>query len=220
MIPLRGSRVPRLCAVSGAPASSRAWRRPAAGIDREIGIGRVAEEARDRDVGKPDLAEQPALFGQFALQIVERPGNILRESLLDPRLIARLAPDRGMDALLVEQAPDEDVAEAGVGIFLEPAGAGAVGGRRGEQRRFGKGLVQPGADHAAVGQHQLLVDQHRDSSQRRQSLELRTAEEGRDRIDLVGEPLQRQASGDLADIGADIAADDLHISLPIIRGGV
>ena len=110
-----------------------------------------------------------------------------------------------MDELLVEQAPDEDVAEPCVGIFLEPARAGAVGGLGGEQRMAGIGLVQPGADHRGIAEHQIAMDQHRDAPERREPVELVAAEEGRDRIDLVSEPLQRQAGGDLADIGADVA---------------
>jgi len=47
----------------------------------------------------------------------------LRQCLRDPRLIAGLAPDDRVDHLLVEQAPDEDVAEPRVGIFLQPAGS-------------------------------------------------------------------------------------------------
>ena len=46
--------------------------------------------------------------------------------LLDSGRVAGLAPHQRVDDLLVEQAPDEDVAEAAVGIFLEPAGAGAI----------------------------------------------------------------------------------------------
>ena len=100
--------------------------RPASGIGFEPGIDAVAEEAGDRDVGDADVAEQEAVGGQLALEIVERAGMSSLERLVDPRLVARLAPDQRMDELLIEQAPDEEVAEPGVGIFLEPAGAGAV----------------------------------------------------------------------------------------------
>ena len=101
--------------------------RPAGAVGLDSDMGAVAEEGRDRDVGEADLvAEQPALARQLALQIVELAGEVLAQSLLDPRRVAGFAPDDGVDELRVEQAPDEDVAEAGVGIFLEPAGAGAV----------------------------------------------------------------------------------------------
>src|SRR5439155_17647163 len=45
--------------------------RPARRVDREAGIEGVLEEARDRDVGEADVAEQEAFSPKLALEIVE-----------------------------------------------------------------------------------------------------------------------------------------------------
>ena len=83
-------------------------------------------------------------------------------ALRDPRLIARLAPDQWTDDLLVEEAPNEEIAEARVGILLEPASACAVLGVGGKQRVAGIGLVEIGADHRRVADGEIAVDQHRE----------------------------------------------------------
>src|SRR5690242_20542943 len=77
--------------------------RPALRVGLEPGIGAIAEEARDGDVGKADLAEDEALGRQLALQVVERRGNVLVERLSDPLLVAGLLPDDRPHDLLVEQ---------------------------------------------------------------------------------------------------------------------
>ena len=92
----------------------------------KLGISGVAEEAGDGDVGEADVAEPEASLGRFALEIVERGGNAVIERVADAILVGRFVPDQGPDNALIEQAPDEKVAETGIGIFLEPAGARAV----------------------------------------------------------------------------------------------
>ena len=108
------------------------------------------------------------------------------------------APHSGHAALyelLVEEAPDENVAEARVGIFLQPARSRPVLDVVRQQRPLRIGLVEIGADGGGIAQREIPVDQHGDSPKRAQPLELFAAEEGRDRLDLVGEPLRcRQAS--------------------------
>ena len=71
---------------------------------------------------------------------------------------------------------------------------------------------------------EIAVDQDRDAAERAQAAELVIAEEGRDRVDLVGEALEVQHAEHLADVGADEAADDLHgstnrVTWPILRPG-
>jgi len=84
--------------------------RPAICIGLEIGISRVAEEARNRNVGNSKLAEQPTVFRQLAFEIVERFRRILGQDLCNALLVARLAPHQRVNHLLIEQPPDEDVA--------------------------------------------------------------------------------------------------------------
>ena len=43
------------------PLDERGGARPARGVGFEAGVSAVAEEARDRDVGDADLAEQEAV---------------------------------------------------------------------------------------------------------------------------------------------------------------
>ena len=106
------------------------------------------------------------------------------ERLVDARLVAGLAPHQRVDDLLVEQVPDQHVAEPRVGIFLQPAGAGAILGIGREQRMAGIGFVQIGADDARIADREIAVDEHRDAAKRAQAAELVIAEEGRDRVDL------------------------------------
>ena len=51
----------------------------------EAGISAVAEEAGDRDVGDADVAEQEAVGGQLAFEIVERRGNVLVRAIFSIR---------------------------------------------------------------------------------------------------------------------------------------
>jgi hypothetical protein len=117
-----------------------------------------------------------------------------------------------MHHLRVEQPPDEHVAQPRVGELLQPAGTGAVawGGRQQGVSRVR--LVDIGADHRGVGNDEVAVDQHRDSPERAQPLELVIAVEGRDRVDFIVEALQFEAGEHLAHIRADEAADDLHVA--------
>ena len=69
------------------------------------------------------------------------------ERFANALLVAGLAPDHGMDDLLVEQAPDEEIAQPRVGELLEPACAGAFHRIVGKQRMPGISFVQIGADH-------------------------------------------------------------------------
>lgn len=102
-----------------------------------------------------------------------------------------------------------------VGEFLEPARTGAVGGGGGQQRvPVGILLVEPDADHRAVGQHEIALHQHRDAAQRREAGEGIIAVEGGDRVDRVDEALQRHAGEHLAHLGADEAADDEDVLGP------
>src|SRR6185503_17652163 len=75
--------------------------RPAAAVDLEVRIGAIPEEARDRDVRQPDVAEQESIARELALEIIERGGDILVERLLDALLIARFTPHRRPDHPLV-----------------------------------------------------------------------------------------------------------------------
>ena len=57
---------------ASARATKAAVRGQRAGVELEAGIGGVAEEAGDGDVGEADLAEQEAVGGKLAFEIVER----------------------------------------------------------------------------------------------------------------------------------------------------
>src|SRR5690349_17863487 len=78
-------------------------------------VGTVAEEAGDRNIGDADVAEQKAVGRKLSLEVIERRGNVLVQRRVDPRRIARFAPDDRVHDLLVKQAPDEEIAETAVG---------------------------------------------------------------------------------------------------------
>src|SRR4029079_4107033 len=120
---------------------------PAAFFDLEPAIASVEEKTGDGDVRDADLAKQEAVGGKFALQIVERGGYVLVRSLVDPCLVAGFVPDERVDDFLVEEIPDEDVAQAAVREFLEPARVGAVLRILREEGMAGIGFIEIGTDH-------------------------------------------------------------------------
>ncbi len=113
-----------------------------------------------------------------------------------------------MDDLLVEQPPDEHIAKPRVGELLEPPGAGTVFRVGGEQRVARVCLVEIGADHRRIAAREIALDQHRDAAERAEAAEFFIAVERRDRVDLEGQSYDVHARQHLADIGADVAADD------------
>src|SRR5215218_8752768 len=121
--------------------------RPALAIDVEAGIGSVAEEAGDGYVRGANLPEKEPRSRKLVLEIVERRRNILILRLADPLLVRRLTPHQRFDDSLVEQSPDEEVTEARIGIFLQPARMGAVFWVSREQSMPRISLVEVGADH-------------------------------------------------------------------------
>src|SRR5438309_6363627 len=102
-------------------AHERSRARPPGGIHFEPRVSAVSEKARDRDVGDADVAEQEAFGRQLALEIVEGGGNIFFQRLADALLVGRLAPHQRAYDLLVEERPDEEVAEPRVCELIEPA---------------------------------------------------------------------------------------------------
>jgi hypothetical protein len=72
----------------------------------------------------------------------------------------------------------------------------------------GIGFVEIETYRRGIADGEIAVDQHRDSPERAQPLELVVAKEGRDRVDLVLQPLQVETGEDLADVRADEASDD------------
>src|SRR6478735_2125190 len=96
---------------------------PPTGIRVEPGISAVSKEAGDRNVGRADLTEQETGLGKLAFQVIKRGRYLFRLRLVDAFFVRRLAPDERAHHLLVEECPDEEVAEPRVGIFLEPARA-------------------------------------------------------------------------------------------------
>jgi glyoxylase-like metal-dependent hydrolase (beta-lactamase superfamily II) len=197
---------------------------PARGIDGVTGVGGVAEEAGDGEVGDADFPEQPALGGQLGFEIVERGWKAGLERIADAFLVGLFLPYHHPHEALVKQAPDAKLAEAAVGIFLEPAGLGAVGGIAGVERVARARLVEIFADDAAVVDHRIAIDQHRDAAQRAEPGEFVVAEEGRDRVDLeLDLDLLEQKRGEhLADVRADEAADDGngHLAVYTTRNSV
>ena len=95
-----------------------------------------------------DVIEQEAIGGELGFQIIERVRDIFVQRLVDARLVAGFAPDQRVDDLLVEQGPDEEVAEPGIGIFLQPARSRPVLGVWREEGVPRIGLVQISADRA------------------------------------------------------------------------
>src|SRR5438270_11534840 len=108
-----------------------------------------------------------------------------------------------MDDLLVEQAPDENVSEARVGIFLEPARAGAIPWIGGQQRASRIRLVEVGADDARVADRQISVHQHWDATEPASALILVVTDNWRDRVGLIVEALEVDAREDHADVRGD-----------------
>src|SRR6266545_794671 len=183
--------------------------RPARRIDLEAHPAGIAEEGGDGDVGdRQGVAEAETSGRRLAFQIVEHRRDLLLERAVDHLAVALLAPHRGPDGDLVEEAPDEDVAHARVGELLQPAGARPVGDVLGKERWFGLLVLEVLADHRGVRQHEIAVDQHRDAPKRTQLREPVVAEERHDVVDLVGHALHLQAGQDLADIRRQVAADD------------
>ena len=97
--------------------------RPTVGIGLEAGVSAIAKETGDGDVRDPDLTEQETGFGQLPLKVIQRPRYAFIKRILDPPLIRRLAPDQRANDLLIEETPDEELAQSRVGEFLEPARA-------------------------------------------------------------------------------------------------
>jgi hypothetical protein len=106
--------------------------------------------------------------------------------------------------------PDDHVADARVGVFLEPPGPRALGDIGRVERGFGIPVLQVLADHGRVGERHAVVDQHGNAAQRRQLGEPIAAHERHDRIDLVVDALEAETSQHLAHVGRHIAADDLY----------
>ena len=111
-------------------------------------------------------------------------------------MLTRRADDR-----CVEHTPDEDVADAAVGEFLEPARLGAYGDGGRIDGRFRIAVFKVLADDARVRDRDLVVAKHWNAAQGRERGELVVAEEGRDRIDLDLDVLQRADRKYLADVG-------------------
>jgi hypothetical protein len=87
----------------------------------------------------------------------------------------------------------------------------------------GIGFVEIETDRRGIAHGEIAVDQHRDSTERTQPLELVVAEEGRDRVDLVRQSLQVEAGEDLADVRTDEASDNRErlghrVGMPRARG--
>jgi hypothetical protein len=72
----------------------------------------------------------------------------------------------------------------------------------------GIGFVEIETYRRGIADGEIAVDQHRDSPERAQPLELVVAKEWRDWVDLVRQSLQVKAGEDLADVRADEASDD------------
>ena len=145
------------------PADEGAAFRPALRVQLKTGIGAVPEECGDGDVGDADVAEQETAGGDLLLEIVDRGRNIGLLGLVDPGLVAGLKPDQRTDDLLVEIAPDQQVAEACVGIFLEPPCLCPIARIAREQGMSRIGLVQIGTDDRRIAGSEIAIDQDRDA---------------------------------------------------------
>ena len=200
--------------------------RPARRVDDEARKPGIAKERGQRDIGDRHRAEQESVGRQFAFQVVQHRRYLLGQCARNLLAIALLAEHRRQDHLLVEQPPDEQIAQAGVGQLFEPAGPGAPGRAGRHQRGAGIALFEVFADHRRIDQRDLVVDEHRHAPQRAQFAELVVAVERHDRIDLVGDALDFQAHQHLANIRRDVVADDANrlrhvvppvMSCPLIR---
>src|SRR5262245_29461448 len=138
----------------------RGGARPARGVDLEAREGRVAEEARDRDVGDREVAAGVPLARELGLEVVEHRGDLLGERARDDRVVRLLAEDTGADHALVEELPDEDVAHARVGELLEPARARPRGDVARIERGLGPAVLEVLADHRRVAERDAVVDEH------------------------------------------------------------
>ena len=81
-------------------------------------------------------------------------------------MIGRLAPQEGVDRHLVEETPDEDLAYACVGIFLEPACTRALADVGREQRGRRVTVLEVLADDGRIGEGQPVVHEHGDAAHR------------------------------------------------------
>jgi phosphomevalonate kinase len=196
----------------------RAWTRSAkaavrgqrSGSTRKRTNAALRSGCGDGDVGEGELVEDEAVGGQLGLEVVEDVGDVVLVGAAEQLGVGLLAPHEPLDDVLVEQAPDEHLAHAGVGELLEPAGARAGGGAAGEQRRRGVALVEVLADDGRVGEDDLVVEEDGDAADRAELGELVVGEEGDDRVDLVGDVLDVEDDQDLADVGRDVRAEDPH----------
>src|SRR5437763_16268266 len=72
----------------------------------------------------------------------------------------------------------------------------------------GVSFVEILADNGRIADRKFAIDQHRDPAQRTEPSKLIIAIEGRNRVDLIVEPLEVHAGEHLAHVRADEAADD------------
>ena len=100
--------------------------RPALRVHLVAGEGGVAEATAMAMSAMPGEPKRKPVGRELALEVIEQRWDLL---VADPRelgQVALLAPDRGVEHRAVEELPDEHVADARVGVLLEPARPGAV----------------------------------------------------------------------------------------------
>ena len=163
---------------------------------------------RDGDIGDGKRAADEAVVRRDGFQVGHHLRQVVAQRGVDGAVVARQFPHAGLDDGVVEQFPDEHVAHAGIGEFLQPArfGAGRRPGR--EQRRLGVAFVEILTDRRAVGQCHLIVDENRDAAQRAEAGEFVVALERHNRVAAPGNTLKLADHHDLAGVWGARAADD------------